>query len=587
MSNQAQMQRMPEDIATQYNQTEKPSGRIETNAPKKAKIKTPKKLANQYIFTRELGHGGHAKVFLARRLSDNKLAAIKQLRIDSIKNWKEYTLFHREAAVLSTLDIPGVVKLYEAFDSLEEEPPCSYIIQEYIVGPTLKEVLSSGYRFSMSQIYELVLQLLDILKKLQAHDPPVIHRDIKPSNIILRNWDHDRFDVCLIDFGAVSNAQVQTGGSTIAGTCGYMSPEQNLGRATPASDTYALAALTAYLLSGVDPADMKSADLRLIIDPYVENHPRPLVQTLRQMLEPNMEKRLSDITELQKRFKAFKNGQYECITDEGALATTDLEEKLKQVRYLCQPLNIDIWQALPNDPNQRPALPESIFRTHPRFQNYISVSEIARQYDAVGPVLGGSSLLLYTAVWIHIMISNIDIISIIPFVVLGSIGFILFLIMIIPFVNICVCLLLRKFNKRNISAILDESIVNSQTCSAHQELYQYGQKTIATITEISYIPTPKPVNVNNDMLRIETPPVYRIWYKFNPPDDAYLDDLIHHIDIHNDPAGKFKEGYPLPILYRAAGDDPTVITDSMPFPLPFGDMECNTDYIYQEQSDSA
>lgn len=577
MSNKARKKRTPKDTATRYNQTKTLSDSIVTNASEKAKIKTPEKLADQYTFTQELGHGGHAKVFLARRLSDNKLAAVKQLRIDSIKNWKEYTLFHREAKVLSTLDIPGVVKLYDACDSLEEDPPCSYIIQEYIDGPTLKEVFNSGYRFSLSQIYEIVLQLLDILKKLQAHHPPVIHRDIKPSNIILRNWDRECIDVCLIDFGAVSNAQVQSGGSTIAGTCGYMSPEQNLGHATPASDTYALAALTAYLLSGVEPANMKSADLRLIIDPYVENHPRPLVQTLRQMLEPNMESRLSDITELQRRFKAFKNGQYECITYDGAIATTDLEEKLKQVRYLCQPLNIDIWQALPNNPNQRPALSESIFRTSPRFQNYLSESKIMSQYDVVGPVLGCSIILLLIASLLYILLSNIST-GVFAFAI---IGFILFVLMTIPFVHICVCLLLRKFNKRNVSAIMDISIVTPQTCSAHQMLYQYGQKTIATITEISYIPTSKPVDPNSAMLRIETPPVYRIWYKFNPPDDAYLDDLIHHIDIHNDPEGKFKVGDPLPILYRAAGDDPTIITDSMPFPLPFGDMEYNTDYIYR------
>ncbi len=577
MSNKARKKRTPKDTATRYNQTKTLPDSIVTNASEKAKIKTPEKLADQYTFTQELGHGGHAKVFLARRLSDNKLAAVKQLRIDSIKNWKEYTLFHREAKVLSTLDIPGVVKLYDACDSLDEDPPCSYIIQEYIDGPTLKEVLSSGYRFSMSQIYELVLQLLDILKKLQAHDPPVIHRDIKPSNIILRNWDRECIDVCLIDFGAVSNAQVQAGGSTIAGTYGYMSPEQNLGRATSASDTYALAALTAYLLSGVEPANMKSADLRLIIDPHVENHPRPLVQTLRQMLEPNMERRLSDITELQRRFRAFRDGQYECITCEGALATTDLEEKLKQVRYLCQPLNIDIWQALPNNPNQRPALSESIFHTSPRFQNYFSESKITSQYDVVGPVLGCSILLLLIAALLYILLSNISS----GVFVFAIIGFILLGFMTIPLTHICVRIILRKFNKRNISAILDESVVPSQTCSAHQKLYQYGQKTIATITEISYIPISKLVNINNGMQRIETPPVYRIWYKFNPPDDVYLNDLIHHIDIHNDPTGKFKVGDPLPILYRAAGDDPTVITDSMPFPLPFRDMEYNTDYIYR------
>ena len=583
MSNQAKMQRMSEDAATLNSQIDEPSGSAATKAmhdPAAGQdmLKTPEKLADQYTFIRELGHGGQASVFLAKRLSDGKLAAVKQLRIDSIKNWKEYTLFHREAEVLSALDIPGVVKLYDACDSLEENPPCSYIIQEYIDGPTLKQVLRSGYRFSLSQVYELVLQILDILNKLQTHT--VIHRDIKPSNIILRNWDRERFDVCLIDFGAVSNAQVQSGGSTIAGTCGYMSPEQNLGRATPASDTYALAALTAYLLSGVEPAEMKTADLRLIIDPYIENHPRALVQTLRQMLEPNMENRLSDITELKRRFKAFKDSRYDLVRDRNStFSPTELEEKLKQVRYLCQPLNIDIWQALPNELAQRPALPNSIFHTYPRFQNYLSDSKITRQYNVLGPVLGVSVILIlifalfYTLY--HSRGGHTVFFSLIGFITLGFLS--------MPLVHKCVRLILRIFNTRNVSAIMDSSVVKPMTCPAHQKLYQYGQKTIATITEIIYIPTSKPVNLDNNTQRVETPPTYRIWYKFNPPDDAYLEDLIHYIDIHNDPADKFKVGDPLPILYRAAGADPRIITDSMPFPLPFEDMEYSTDYIYRKQ----
>ncbi len=82
------------------------------------------------------------------------------------------------------------------------------------------------------------------------------------------------------------------------------------------------------------------------------------------------------------------------------------------------------------------------------------------------------------------------------------------------------------------------------------------------------------------LIRIETPPNYRIWYRFNPPDDSEQDDLIHFIDIHNDPTGKFKVGDPLPILYRVVENDFRVVTDCMPFPLPFCDMEHNIDYIY-------
>ncbi|MBR4984605.1 MAG: serine/threonine protein kinase [Proteobacteria bacterium] len=586
MCNTAPNKTNPSDAAMHAREPDALSEGPVTSAPEapytahEPKLQTPKTLADKYSMIRELGSGAQAKVFLAKRLSDGKLTAIKQLRIDSIKNWKEYTLFHREAEVLSTLDIPGVVKLYDAYDSLEEEPPCSYIIQEYIDGPTLKQVLKSGYRFSVSQVYDLVLQIIGILENLHAHEPPVIHRDIKPSNIILRNWDRDQFDACLIDFGAVSNAQVQSGGSTIAGTFGYMAPEQNIGRATPASDTYALAALTAYLLSGVEPADMKTGDLRLIVDPHIENHPRPVVQTLRQMLEPNMANRLSDLSELRRRFTAFKEGRYERIqTDDGVLAATDFQARLTQVKHLCQPQNIDIWQALPNDPDQRPALPDDIFYTHPRFHNYLSVSELNDKHTIAGMFISmGICGFIGIQILIMAFISELfwrlfAVLLIFAIIFLGT-----FL------VNLSMKLILKKFlcKHHNFSAILDSNTVKPEACSAHQKLYQHGQKTIATITEISHIPLESTINsADVTMPRFEAPPIYRIWYKFNPPDDAYFDDLVHYIDIHNNPTGKFKVGDPLPILYRAAGDDPCIITDSMPFPLPFVDMEHSTDYIYQ------
>ena len=313
-----------------------------------SQIATPEGMLDNYRFLRALGQGAQSKVFLAERLSDHQKVAIKQLRIDSIKTWKEYTLFHREAEVLATLDIPGVVKLYEARDCLEADPPCSYIVQEYIEGPTLKKILASGYRFSLAQTYDLILQLIEILKKLHSHEPQVIHRDIKPSNIILRNWENGDFQACLLDFGAVSNPQVQSGGSTIAGTFGYMSPEQLIGRAVPASDTYALAALMAYLLSGVDPAEMTIKDLRLIIDPYVESHPRALVQMLRQMLEPSLDNRLSDLDKIKTRILDFKNNQYNLDLNQAhELEPQNFINHLREVRHLFQPQNLELWQSLP------------------------------------------------------------------------------------------------------------------------------------------------------------------------------------------------------------------------------------------------
>ncbi|MBR4986531.1 MAG: serine/threonine protein kinase [Proteobacteria bacterium] len=547
---------------------------------------TPPELADRYRFICELGAGAQGHVFKAECLSTGKLVAIKQLRIDSIKTWKEYTLFHREADVLATLDMPGIVKLHEACDCLDVNPPCSYIVQEYIEGSTLKAILKSGYRFSIAQIYDFVLQLIDILEKLRTHEPPVVHRDIKPSNIILKSLQGDRFEVWLIDFGAVSNPQVQSGGSTIAGTFGYMSPEQNLGRAVPESDTYALGALTAYLLSGVDPAEMTFKDLRLIIDPYVENHPRALVQTLNQMLEPNIANRLSDIQTLRARFQAFSKGIYNLSSVENKPTAQTIKRALKRVQYLCQPQNLDIWQALPDDPKDRPDIDTEFFVTFPRF----------KKYDTYKSIYEDTSDVKDTAILEAIVLIIITLF----FLILATITdlFILIIFAIAPWFIWSTLGESSPVKSNALARILIKNYIKSQTCPDHLLAYRHGYKTIATITDIRYIPcNEQMINTEGHVSipRMETPPTFRIWYKFNPPDDDNPNDLIHYINIHSDPIGLFKSGDPLPILYVKYQDlpkdthtpqndtppSPHTVILSMPYPFPRSDLNQCTDYIYR------
>ena len=59
------------------------------------------------------------------------------------------------------------------------------IVQEYIEGSTLAAMIKSNYRFSLDRIYDIILQLLAILKKLHTHEPPIIHRDLKCDNIFI------------------------------------------------------------------------------------------------------------------------------------------------------------------------------------------------------------------------------------------------------------------------------------------------------------------------------------------------------------------------------------------------------------------
>ena len=78
---------------------------------------------------------------------------------------------------------------------------------------------------------------------------------------IIRNDDGRVF---LVDFGAVQDVYNNTllKGSTVAGTFGYMAPEQFRSLAVPASDLYGLGATILYLLTHRSPADLPQERLK-------------------------------------------------------------------------------------------------------------------------------------------------------------------------------------------------------------------------------------------------------------------------------------------------------------------------------------
>ncbi|MBQ1924621.1 MAG: hypothetical protein II180_00715, partial [Proteobacteria bacterium] len=402
-------------------------------------------------------------------------------------------------------------------------------------------------------------------------------------NIILQDLDSSHFRVFLIDFGAVANPQVQSGGSTVAGTFGYMSPEQIIGRATPQSDTYALAAMFAYIISGVDPADMKTQDLRLIIDPYVENHPVALVQTLRRMLEPDLENRLADLKELRKRFSNFKQGNY-ILENENyqRFSKQELITRLNAVKHLCQPQNLEIWQNLPDLPQNREPFPCQIY-THPRFENYP-----VHQTDPIAPLVSISSLLLgillvqtpifllfIGLLYLNSIRPTADHITTCYFLSLYAALIIGLMTPLIEYIDRR--LKLNKVETKGrlpwINAINHKK---SLRCYMQEALYMTGRKTIAAVISIEYLAIKR-----NNGYHVEEPPSFRIYYQFNPPDDDNIDDIVHYIDIHRDPTGLFKVGDPLPILYSGSQElgKPMHVTQSMPYPFPLDDLEDPSDYI--------
>lgn len=135
----------------------------------------------------------------------------------------------------------------EMIDVLEDQEQL-IVIEEYISGRNLQEILNDSGTFPAPQALDIVCQLCRILRDLHAFSPAIIHRDIKPSNIILT----ENGTIKLLDMNAAKQCHVdKTRDTDLIGTVGYAAPEQfGFGSSTVATDIYAVGVLLHMLLTG-------------------------------------------------------------------------------------------------------------------------------------------------------------------------------------------------------------------------------------------------------------------------------------------------------------------------------------------------
>jgi eukaryotic-like serine/threonine-protein kinase len=162
--------------------------------------------------------------------------------------------FMREAQAAARLSgDPHTVKIYDVGESGGRP----YLVMEYLPGGSLAARLAAG-RIEQELALEWLEQAACALDA--AHELCVVHRDVKPGNLLLDAEDN----VYVADFGIARAAGVDSHTQTgvILGTAGYLAPEQAAGgRATPASDRYALAVVAHELLTGTRPGSIPSSKL--------------------------------------------------------------------------------------------------------------------------------------------------------------------------------------------------------------------------------------------------------------------------------------------------------------------------------------
>jgi serine/threonine protein kinase len=284
-----------------------------------------KTLQERYQLQQRLGRtaAGH-QTWLAVDLESQEQVTLKMLAFSPEMQWEELKLFEREAQVLQALNHPRI-PCYRDYFSLEREAgaglPWFGLVQDYIPGFSLQELLEKGQDFSEKQVRKIATEVLEILIYLHELSPPVLHRDIKPSNLI---WGEDQ-QVYLVDFGAVQAQAAVTGVTfTVVGTSGYAPLEQFWGRAVPASDLYALGATLIHLLTGVTPADLPQKDSRIQFSDRVSVNPS-LVSWIEKMTEIALEKRFSEAREA---LEALKSGKIQ-----GANLQNETVRKIAKPRH--------------------------------------------------------------------------------------------------------------------------------------------------------------------------------------------------------------------------------------------------------------
>jgi serine/threonine protein kinase len=203
-----------------------------------------------------IGRGGMADVYRARALSGphaGATVALKRLRPELARDPQYLELFHQEAAVTCRLDHPTCIEVFET--GVADGAP--FIVMEYVDGRNLRQILNQCVERRILLPLDfgafLAHRVADALS--HAHEGTdrsgrplgIVHCDVSPSNVFISRLG----EIKLGDFGVAlaAGADAPSGGATF-GKIHYLAPEQIRGeRPTPASDLFALGAMTFELLT--------------------------------------------------------------------------------------------------------------------------------------------------------------------------------------------------------------------------------------------------------------------------------------------------------------------------------------------------
>jgi serine/threonine-protein kinase len=197
----------------------------------------------KYRITDTLGRGATGLVYKAVDEALGRDVALKILN-RSLVDSESCKRFQSEAAVLASLNHPGIATIYDLFATDNE----LIMVMELVRGETLEQLIDRVGPLPLNRAVYVIDQILSAVE--HAHQAGIVHRDLKPANIMLTE-----LGIKIMDFGvARARRAAGTPESHIVGTPAYMAPEQALGESVDeAADVYSVGVMFYRVLTGALP----------------------------------------------------------------------------------------------------------------------------------------------------------------------------------------------------------------------------------------------------------------------------------------------------------------------------------------------
>ena len=270
----------------------------------------------KFVLVQRIGGGRLSQVFRVGRQGITGPApkvALKRVNPALIGEPDFVQLLAREAGLLAQLSHGSLCTCQE----LGVIDGCAFLTLELVDGCTLRALLrhvsQRGAKLPASAVLALGRQLVEVLRYLHGEAPvPLVHLDLSPQNVMISRAG----GLKLIDFGIARQLDDKNPppvGGKIAGTVGYMSPEQARGaRLDARADQFGLGILLWEMLAGrrlfrgntADTWQRMRGGQTPAASVFLHDAPESVVAILTRLMKPDPEWRYRDMDEVGRQIEA-------------------------------------------------------------------------------------------------------------------------------------------------------------------------------------------------------------------------------------------------------------------------------------------